>query len=107
MKKSVHAFFLALLFVSAPAVLADARGDLRVEKNKDAKGNFVLELVNIGNKNVKATLQHTKTCNSTTSNRDPIERDYWLRSKATQQLRKVPANSDCRHKYRVVKAEYY
>ena len=107
MRTFIHAIVIVSLVASAPAAFADARQDLRVETDKDNKGNLVFELVNIGDKNIKATLQHTKTCSSTTSSQDPTERDYWLVPKGKQQLRKVIADSDCRHKYRIVKAEYF
>jgi len=107
MRKLIETTVIALLIACGPAAFADARQDLRVETDKDDKGNVVYVLVNRGDKNVKATLQHEKSCSSTTTHKGPTERDHWLGPKATRQLRKVMANSDCRHKYRIVKAEYY
>jgi hypothetical protein len=97
----------AILAAAVPPALADARTDLRIEDEKDENGNVLYELVNTGDRNIKATVRHTKTCSSTTNRREPTEREYWLGPKGTKSLRKVMANSDCRHEFRIVRAEYY
>jgi hypothetical protein len=106
-RKSVYAITIVLVALAASAILAGARDDVRVRTEKDSKGNVVYKLNNTGNRNVRVLLQHKKTCASTTTNRDPSEREYWLTPQRSTHLRKVLANSDCRHTYRVVKAEYY
>ncbi|MCP3979097.1 MAG: hypothetical protein GY716_07165 [bacterium] len=107
MRAIAYTIVIVFLTLCGSAILAGATQDLRVEKTRDDRGKIVHELVNIGERNVKAKVRHTKTCSSTTSLRKPIEREHWLGPKARQQLRKVIPNSDCRHTYRVVKAEYY
>ena len=107
MRRSIYAITIVLVALAVSAILADARHDVRVRTEKDSKGNVVYKLTNAGDKNVRVNLQHKKTCASTTTNREPTEREYWLSPQRSTQLRKVLANSDCRHTYRIVKAEYY
>jgi len=96
-----------LVAVTVSTILADARSDVRVRTEKDDNGNVIYKLNNDGDRNVRVLVKHKKTCASTTTNRGPTEREYWLTPQRSTHLRKVLANSDCRHTYRVVKAEYY
>lgn len=107
MRQAAKLTVIALLVAAMPVAFADARPDMRIEDDKDEDGNVHYQLVNIGDKNIKATVQHKKTCNSTTSRLEPKEREYWLGPRGTRHLRKVIANSDCRHQFRIVRAEYY
>ena len=107
MRKSIHAILVLIVVMAASTVLADARYDARVDKEKDSKGNIVYKLTNTGDKNIRVLVQHKKTCSSTSTKREPTEREYWLTPQRSTHLRKVIANSDCRHTYRVVRAEYY
>ncbi len=107
MRKSVYAIIIVIVAMTASAILAGARQDVRVQKEKDSKGNVVYKLTNAGDKNVRVRLQHKKSCASTTTNQDPTEREYWLTPQRSTHLRKVVANSDCRHTFRIVAAEYY
>ncbi|MCH7780440.1 MAG: hypothetical protein IH848_06300 [Acidobacteria bacterium] len=107
MRKSFYAIIIVIVAMVAPAILAGASQDVRVLKEKDSKGNVVYKLTNAGDRNVRVTLQHKKSCASTTTNQDPTEREYWLMSQRSTHLRKVVANSDCRHTFRIVAAEYY
>ena len=107
MRKPIYATIIVLVALAASAIVAGARDDVRVRTVKDSKGNVVYNLTNAGDKNVKVKLQHKKTCASTSTNREPTEREYWLTPQRSTHLRKVIANSDCRHTYRIVRAEYY
>ena len=107
MRKFIQTIPLLFAVLAASAILAGARDDVRVRKGKDDKGNVVYKLTNSGDKSVEILLQHKKICSSTTSNSDPSEREHWLGPRGSKQIRKVMANSDCRHTYRVVKAEYF
>lgn len=107
MRQLIPTIALFLTALTASAILAGARDDVRIRTDKDDKGNVVYKLNNTGSKNVRVTLRHSKTCSSTTSNRTPTERQYSLTPRRSTHLRKVIANSDCRHTYRIVKAEYY
>lgn len=107
MRKSVYAITIVLVAMAASAILAGARQDVRVHREKDSKGHVVYKLTNAGDKNVRVKLQHKKTCSSTTTNQDPTEREYWLTPQRSTHLRKVLANSDCRHTFRIVQAAYY
>ncbi len=107
MRKSVYAITIVLVAMAASTILAGARQDVSVRTEKDSKGNVVYKLTNAGDRNVRVKLQHKKTCASTTTNQDPTEREYWLTPQRSTHLRKVLANSDCRHTFRIVKAAYY
>ena len=107
MRKTFYAIIIVIVAMAASAILAGARQDVRVHKEKDSKGNVVYKLTNAGDKNVRVKLQHKKSCASTTTKQEPIEREYWLTSQRSTRLRKVMANSDCRHTFRIVAAEYY
>jgi hypothetical protein len=106
-RKSIYVSIIVLMTMAASAIVAGARDDVRVRTEKDDKGNLVYKLNNTGDKNVRVLVQHKKTCASTSTNRDPTEREYWLTPQRSTHLRKVIANSDCRHTYRIVRAEYY
>ena len=106
MRKSIYAI-IVLVAMTASVIVAGARHDVRVRTEKDSKGNIVYKLSNAGDRNVRVKLQHKKTCSSTSTNQDPTEREYWLTPRDDTHLRKVIANSDCRHTYRIVNAEYY
>ena len=107
MRKSIYASIIVLVAMAASVIVAGARDDVRVRTEKDSKGNVVYKLTNGGDKNVRVKVQHKKTCASTSTNREPTEREYWLTPQRSTHLRKVIANSDCRHTYRVLVAEYY
>ena len=107
MRKLTHAVITLLLILTAAPIPAGATDDVRVRTERDDKGNVVYKLKNNGDKNVRVTLQHKKTCASTSTNQEPTEREYWLTAQHSRHLRKVIADSDCRHTYRIVKAEYY
>ena len=106
MRKSIYAI-IVLVAMAASVIVAGARHDVRVRTEKDSKGNIVYKLSNAGDRNVRVKLRHKKTCSSTSTNQDPTEREYWLMPRGDTHLRKVIANSDCRHTYRIVNAEYY
>jgi len=106
-RRFTFAITIVLVALAASAILAEARHDVRVHTDKDSKGNVIYRLANAGDKGVRVTVQHKKTCASTTTKREPTEREYRLAPKRSTHLRKVLANSDCRHTYRIVKAEYY
>lgn len=107
MRKSIHVITIVLVALAASAILAGARDDVRVRTDKDDNRNVVYKLTNSGDRNVRVKLQHKKTCSSTSTNREPTEREYWLTPRYSTHLRKVIANSDCRHTYRILVAEYY
>ena len=107
MRQIICAITLAIVAMSASVTLADARSDVRVHADKDDKGYVIYKLTNSGDKNVKAKLRYKKSCSSTTTRQDPTEKNYWLRSKSSTQLRRAMANSDCRHTFRIINAEYY
>jgi len=106
-RKSIYASIIVLVAMVASVIVAGASDDVRVRTEKDSKGNVVYKLTNGGDKNVRVKVQHKKTCASTSTNRKPTEREYWLMPQRSTHLRKVIANSDCRHTYRIVIAEYY
>ncbi len=106
MLKPNYPLILLLVAIVTGPLSAGATNDVRVDRDRDPKGNVVYKLTNNGSKNVRVTLQHKKTCASTTTRQEPTKRDYWLAPGQTTRLRKVIANSDCRHAYRVVRAEY-
>ena len=107
MRKRLCAIVLGLGFLSASVVLADARYDVRIVKEKDDKGSVVYMLANKGTKRLKAKVSYEKNCRSTTSSKKPEVREHWLGVGESRRLRKVMANSDCRHDFKVVSAEYY
>jgi len=106
-RKSIYASSIVLVAIVASVIVAGARDDVRVRTEKDSKGNVVYKLTNGGDKNVRVKVQHKKTCASTSTNQKPTEREYWIMPQRSTHLRKVIANSDCRHTYRIVIAEYY
>ncbi|MDH3628315.1 MAG: hypothetical protein OEV00_08675 [Acidobacteriota bacterium] len=106
MRKLAYLIMVTLAAVSTSATFADARQDVRVHSEKDSRGNLIYTVTNDADKQIKTTLRHVKTCSSTTTTKKPIERDYWLQPGSSRQLRKVMPNSDCRHRFQVVRAEY-
>ena len=107
MRKTLCATVIGLGLLFASLALAGARNDVRVHTKKDTKGRVVYKLTNNGARNVKAKVSYDKDCRSTTTSQEPTLREYWLQPGTSQRLRRVMANSDCRHIYRIVNAEYY
>lgn len=90
-----------------PAVSAKAVHDVRVDTEKDDKRNTIFKLVNSATRPIVAEVEHVKKCSSVTTNQPPRVRTYLVHAGKSVQLRKVWAESNCEHRFRIVAATYY
>jgi hypothetical protein len=101
--------FLLVLSLSSllgSAVLADARGDLQIKKETDAKKYTIYTLVNAGEQTVRVKIRFDKQCTGVANNQEPTEQEYVLAPKGSVELGRVWPQSTCKRDYRIVQADY-
>ena len=97
---------LALVSFCCTAVLADARGDLQIKKETDAKKYTIYTLVNAGEQTVRVKIRFDKQCTSVSNSQEPTEQEYVLAPKASVELGRIWPQSTCKRDYRIVQADY-
>ena len=95
-----------LLGGAAPAILADALQDVRIDTEEDEKRNTIFKLVNSGERMVLVTIEYEKVCSGVANTQKPKTRQLGVRPKSSVQLAKAWSQTTCRREYRIVKADY-
>jgi hypothetical protein len=89
----------------APAVVADARSDLRIETEQDEDRNITYLLKNNGSRLIEAKVEVVKDC--TGNKRKPIIRTYWVGPGEAVKIGREWRETSCRRDYRVVEAKHH
>jgi hypothetical protein len=99
-------FVLSLVLLLCTAALADARGDLQIKKETDAKKYTIYTLVNAGEQTVRVKIRFDKQCTGVANNQEPAEQEYVLAPKGSVELGRIWPQSTCKRDYRIVQADY-
>ena len=100
------ALVLSLASFSCLPALADARGDLQIKKETDAKKYTIYTLVNAGEQTVRVKIRFEKQCTGVGNTQEPAEQEYVLAPKGSVELGRIWPQSTCKRDYRIVQADY-